>query len=118
MKFLLQLDSDFKNGQTERFSEAMKLQFSEKSVCLAPISEESMTRNLQKNLTRVAANPKLIVPWTADQLSLRLCANGRLIQAIRQDWRPVFLTEFDADDWAFELHTFFARIDGKWHILR
>jgi hypothetical protein len=59
-----------------------------------------------------------VEPIDADQLDLRLCANGRMVQCVRKDWDDAIRSNRDAEGGNMTVPLFLGRLDGRMQRLR
>lgn len=59
-----------------------------------------------------------VEPIDADQLDLRLCADGRMVQCIRRDWDDAIRSTADAEGGNMTVPLFVGRLDGRMQRLR
>jgi hypothetical protein len=48
----------------------------------------------------------------------RLCAHGRLVECVRNDWTPILKENLDDEGGQGTYSMFLALIDGDWQIVR
>ncbi len=76
-------------------------------VIFADMFREQMTEASQEPNWKPYALPR-------SEYDLRLAANGRMIEAVAKDWRPILRME--DGDYAFPM--FIGKVNGEWQILR
>jgi len=114
-EFIRGIAEAYTNAKPDSILERTKFKHQETIVAYPIYAGEDFDEMFREQLQMGAEHPNW-KPYELprDQYDLRLVADGRMIQAVAKDWRPIVRME-NGD---FGYHMYIGKIDGEWQILR
>jgi hypothetical protein len=113
--FITRIAKAYTSGKPDPIIEAAKYKHEEAVRAYPVYPEGSFDAMFKEQLATMSQQPNW-KPYELphDQYDLRLVADGRMIEAIAKDWRPIIRVE--NGDYGY--HLYLGKVDGQWQILR
>jgi hypothetical protein len=106
-------------GDPDPIVELSRISYEEGARAYPATTSAWLEGRFRKFLARAAQKPGWCIdPVDPSDWDLRLVADGRLVECLARDWRPIVRTKPLPDDEPYEFPMLLGRIDGKWRIVR
>jgi hypothetical protein len=108
----------FKNGNAVELLNKMRTFIKESARAYPAWDIKEIEATLLRDISRNSERKDQIEDLDPQRFSLRLCAEGRLVECIDKDWLPIFRTKPQADGRGYPFPVFLGRTATGLEILR
>ncbi|TFH64853.1 MAG: hypothetical protein E4G91_04505 [Candidatus Zixiibacteriota bacterium] len=114
-KFISEINAAYTGGKPDPIIKVAKFKHSEAGRAYPEYGDVVFDDMFREQMEMTSKEPNW-KPYALprNEYDLRLVANGRLIEAVAKDWRPILRME--DGDYAFPMHI--GKVKGEWQILR
>lgn len=113
--FISEINAAYTGGNPDPIIKAAKFKHSEAGRAYPIYGDISFDEMFREQIEMFSGEPDW-KPYSLprSEFDLRLVADGRLIEAVAKDWRPILRME--NGDYAYQM--FIGKVEGEWQILR